>query len=175
MRVPPALRRCGLTLHVLSSVGWVGAVVVYLALGAGAVWADDPALTRAAYVSMDWAAWLVLVPLAVTSLVTGVVQALATPWGLFRHYWVIVKLVIALVATGVLLVYTQTLASFAETAALPAWTAADQALLASPSVVLHTVGALVLLGMATVLAVYKPAGLTRHGQRQRRRGALGPT
>lgn len=158
-------------MHVLVSVGWVGAVVVYLALGVAAITTDDPGLVRAAYLSMDWAAWVVLVPLAVASLVTGVGQALLTPWGLFRHYWVVVKLAIAVVATVVLVTYTETLTTFAEAAARPRWTATDQALLGSASVVVHTTGALVLLVVATILAVHKPPGLTRHGQRARRRVA----
>jgi hypothetical protein len=47
-------------------------------------------------------------------------------------------------------------------------TAADVALLRSPSVVVHSTGALVLLATATVLAIRKPVGLTPHGQRVRR-------
>ena len=45
----------------------------------------------------------VIVPLAIASLLTGVVQALATPWGLFRHYWVVIKLFLTVFATLVLL------------------------------------------------------------------------
>jgi hypothetical protein len=33
----------------------------------------------------------------------------------------------------------------------------------------HAVGALLLLGLATVLSIYKPAGMTRYGQRQEAR------
>ena len=88
---------------------------------------------------------------------------------MFRHYWVIVKLVITVVATVVLLAYTQTLALFADVSRHATVTVRDRDLLGSASVVIHSTGALVLLLTATVLAVYKPAGLTRHGQRQRAR------
>ena len=53
--------------------------------------------------AMDLAGWTEVVPMALASLVTGVPQSLGTTWGPFRHYWVVVELVVALVATGVLL------------------------------------------------------------------------
>ncbi|WP_379185975.1 hypothetical protein [Nocardioides astragali] len=91
-------------------------MLIYLALGIAAVTSTDTALVRAAYLAMDWAAWVVLVPLAVASLVTGVVQSLVTRWGLMRHYWVIFKLAITVVATTVLVAYTGTLDQFASIA-----------------------------------------------------------
>ena len=45
----------------------------------------------------------VIVPLALAALVTGVVSALGTTWGLLRHYWVVTKLVVVVIATVVLL------------------------------------------------------------------------
>ena len=163
--MPRWARKASLTLHVASSVSWMGAVLVYLALGVAGVVSDDTALVAAVYLTMNWAAWVVLVPLALASLVTGVVQSMVSPWGLVRHYWVVVKLVATLVATGVLLAYTQTLATFADVAARVPLSGADLGVLRSPSVIVHTLGALVLLLGALVLAVYKPRGLTRHGQR----------
>jgi hypothetical protein len=169
MRLPPAARKALLTTHVLASVGWVGAVLVYLALGIAAVTSTDTTLVRATYVVMDWAAWVVLVPLAAASLVTGVVQSLVTKWGLVRHYWVIFKLAITVVATTVLVTYTGTLDQFATIAAEDPFTGHHLALLRSPTVVVHSTGALLLLLAATLLAVYKPSGLTRHGHRLRQR------
>lgn len=45
---------------------------------------------------------------------------LRAAWGLLRHHWVVVKLVITALATLVLLLYTQTLTYLAEVAAAPA-------------------------------------------------------
>ena len=70
MVLPSPARKAVLTVHIVSSVGWVGAVVVYLSLGVAAVASADTDLVRAAYLVMNWAAWVVLVPLAVTSLVS---------------------------------------------------------------------------------------------------------
>lgn len=167
MNAPRRVRKATLTLHVASSVGWMGAVLVYFALGIAAVASDDTALVSGVYATMNWAAWMVLVPLAVASLVTGIIQSLVSPWGLLRHYWVVVKLTVTTVATGLLLAYTQTLSTFADIAARNPLTATDLAVLRSPSVIVHTIGALALLTLALVLAVYKPAGMTRRGQRQR--------
>lgn len=169
MALTPPLRKAILTTHVVSSVGWVGAVLVYLALGVAAVTSDDVYLVRAVYVAMDWAAWVVLVPLAAAALVTGVAQSLVTKWGLLRHYWVIFKLAITLVATAVLVAYTGTLETFADVATTSPFTAHHLDLLRNPSVVVHAVGALFLLLAATALAVYKPAGVTRRGYRHRQR------
>lgn len=116
---------------------------------------------------MDWAAWTVLVPFAVASLLTGLIQSLGTPWGLFRHYWVVFKLVLNLLATGVLLLYTRTLAAYGDVARMPHPTARETALLQSPSIVLHATVALLVLLTATVLAVFKPRGLTPRGRRLR--------
>ena len=167
--LPPPARKTLLTFHVTTSVGWVGTVVLYLALGIAAVSSDDTELVRASYLVMDWAAWTVLVPLALASVSTGLVQSLTTPWGLFRHYWVLIKLAISLVATMVLLAYTDTLATFAEVATRATIPGPDLEFLRNSSVVVHATGALILLLTATVLAVFKPVGLTRHGHRQRQR------
>jgi hypothetical protein len=54
---------------------------------------------RGVYPVTELAARYALVPLAVASLLTGLVQALGTTCGLLRHYWVPFKLLINLFAT----------------------------------------------------------------------------
>lgn len=176
MTLSPRVRKASLTLHVFTSVGWAGAVFMYLALGIAATTSDDKGLVSAAYLTMDWAAWRVLVPFAVVSLLTGIAHALITPWGLMQHYWVIVKLALTVLATVVLVAYTRTLSAFAEVAARNPLRAGDWNYLQNPSIVLHSTAALVLLFVVTVLAVHKPVGMTRRGQRLRHqsRGAPSP-
>src|SRR5687768_7396219 len=113
----PGLRKLALTAHVTASVGWLGAVVVFFALAVIGLTSQDAQTVRAAYLVMEPTAWLVLVPLAFASLLTGLVQALGTPWGLFRHYWVLFKLLINVFATIILLMYMQTLDYLAGVAA----------------------------------------------------------
>ena len=118
---------------------------------------------QAAYRAMQLTAWSVLIPLALASLATGIVQSLGTKWGLVRHYWVLAKLIITILATVVLLLYTQTLDYLAGVAAQTTLSTHDLDVLQTPTVVLHASVALLLLVVATTLAVYKPPGTTRHG------------
>ena len=162
-----AVRRLLLTVHVTSSVGWMGAVCVFLALAGMGLTSQDAATVRAVYLAMEPAAWLTLVPFAFASLVTGVVVSVTTTWGLFRHYWVVFKLLIALFATFVLMIYMQTFRQMAVVAADPA---RDLAAIRNPSPLLHAVLALLILSVAVVLAIYKPQGITPYGRRRHRNG-----
>jgi hypothetical protein len=154
-----------LTAHVVASVGWLGAVAAFLALAVVGLTSHDAETVRGVYLVMEPAAWLILVPLAFASLLTGLVQALSSTWGLFRHYWVLFKLLINVVATTVLLVYMETLDSMAGVAANPN---TDLDTVRNVSPLLHAALALLLLLVATILAVYKPRGLTPYGQRKER-------
>jgi hypothetical protein len=165
MIMPPRVRQFALTAHVTSSVGWIGAVVVFLALAIVGLTSRDAQTVRGAYLVMEPAAWAVLVPLAFASLVTGIIQGLGTAWGLFRHYWVVFKLLITVLATVVLLIYMETFRLMARAAADPT---ADLALVRNPSPRFHAVLALVVLLVATVLAIYKPRGVTPYGRRKQR-------
>jgi hypothetical protein len=160
MTMTPGLRKLALTAHVTSSVGWLGAVMVFLALAAIGLTSHDAQTVRGAYLVMEPAAWFVLVPTALASLLTGLVSSLGTTWGLFRHYWVLFKLVINLFATTVLLTYMETFRFMARVAADPR---ADLGVVSNASPLLHSGLALVVLLVAAVLAVYKPRGMTRYG------------
>jgi hypothetical protein len=166
MTMTPRVTKLALTAHVASSVGWLGAVVVFLGLALVAMTSRDFQTVRAAYVAMESTTWWVLVPFAFASLLTGLVQSLGTKWGLFRHYWILAKLVINVFANIILLMYTQTLDYLANVAAAPSFSNADLALLRGPTVLLHTCLALMLLLVATMLSIYKPRGMTRYGQRK---------
>lgn len=119
MTMTPGLRKFALSVHVTATVGWLGAVVVFLALAVVGLTSPDAATVRGAYLVMEPAAWFVLVPLALASLLTGLVVSLGTAWGLFRHYWVLAKLVITIFATIVLLIYMKTFRFMAAVAADP--------------------------------------------------------
>jgi hypothetical protein len=164
----PGLRKFALTAHVTSSVGWLGAVVGFLALAVAGMTSQDAEIVRAAYLAMELTAWSIIVPLSLASLLTGLVQSLGTSWGLFRHYWVLFKLLINVFATIVLLMYMRTLGYFAGAVADTTLSSAELLALRSISPVLHAGAALVLLLVATTLAVYKPRGLTPYGRRKHR-------
>ena len=163
MTMTPRVRKFALTAHVASSVGWLGAIAGFLALAVAGLTSQDAQTVRGAYLVMEPAAWFVLVPLAFASLLTGLVQSLGTTWGLFRHYWVLFKLLINIVATIVLLTYMETFRFMAGVAADPS---ADLGAVRNVSPALHAGAALLLLLVATTLAVYKPRGMTRYGRRK---------
>ena len=163
MTMPPRLRKLALTAHITTTVGWLGAVGAFLALALVGLTSQDAQTVRGAYLVMEPAAWIVLVPLAFASLLTGIVQSLGTAWGLFRHYWVLFKLLITVFATVVLLIYMETFGFMAGVAADPS---ADLGVVRNASPTVHAALALLVLLVATVLAVYKPRGLTRYGRRK---------
>ena len=166
MTMTPRVTKLALTAHVTSSVGWLGAVACFLGLSVVGLTSQDAQTVRAVYLVMEPTAWFVLVPLSLASLLTGLVQSLGTKWGLFRHYWVLFKLLMNVFATIVLLMYMQTLDYFARLAAETTLSSGDLSGLRSPSPALHAGLALLLLLVATVLAVYKPRGLTPYGRRK---------
>ncbi len=166
MTMTPRLRKFALTAHVTSSVGWLGAVVAFLPLAITVLTSQDAPTVRACYLAMELTAWFVIVPLSLASLLTGLVQSLGTKWGLFRHYWVLAKLLLTILATIVLLGYTQQLGYFVGVAAETTLSSADLGELRDPAHVAHTGGGLLVLLVATVLSVYKPRGMTRYGQRK---------
>jgi hypothetical protein len=159
---PPAVRKAVLTTHVVTSVGWLGAVVAYLALDVTASMSRDADLVRTAYGAMELVVVSAIVPLALATVVIGVVNALGTTWGLFRHWWVIVKLLLTLVATTVLLLQLPTVRMLAEASR----SAADPRDL--PGTLAHSIGGLLVLVVVTLLSTYKPRGLTRYGWRKHR-------
>ncbi len=181
--LPPAMkpyfRRLGVTAHVTFSVGWLGADAGFLALAIVGLASQDAQMVRAAYLAMELSGWFVIVPFSFAALLTGLVLALGTPWGLFRHYWILAKCLLTVGATIVLLVHTN---AMTEAANRVSGTGADT--LSSARAHLGASGAgghlgdvqiqlavasgagLLVLLAATTLGVYKPWGRTPYGRRR---------
>jgi hypothetical protein len=164
MTMTPRLRKFALAAHIALAVGWIGAVAGYIALDVAAATSEDAQTLRAAYLAMELIARYVIVPLALASLLTGLIMSLGTKWGLFRHYWVLISLLLTIIATVVLLVETQTISYFADIAADPTTHRDD--LRALGSTLVHSVGGTVVLLVILTLNVYKPRGMTRYGWRK---------
>ncbi len=158
----PGLRKLALSVHLTFSVGWIGVVVAYLALGATAVNSDDVETIRGAWMAMELVGWYVIVPLAVGALLTGLIMALATKWGLFRHYWVVISFALTVFSTVVLLLHMPTVSAMAD----EAQEADGAALEALGGDLGHSGIGLVILLVVQVLNLYKPRGLTRYGWRK---------
>jgi hypothetical protein len=107
--------------------------------------------------------------MCLAALATGLLQALGTPWGLFRYYWILLKFGLAIFAAFALLVHQ--FGVMAEAAKRVSGAAAETLfsddfgplkteLVRAPSL------AILLLLVAASLGVYKPWGLTRYGRRK---------
>lgn len=165
----PNARKALLAIHLTASIGWIGGVLAYLAIGIAAETTIDPLVVRTAWLAMEIVGWWVLVPQAVIALVSGIALALATRWGLFRHYWVLCALVLTAVCTVVLLLHMPSVSATAEFAR----EASTAQLLGLGGDLPHPTIGLVLLVAVLVLNIYKPRGLTRHGWRVQQRSHHG--
>lgn len=173
MTMRPGVRKFALAAHLAFSVGWIGAIVAYLALGVAASTGRDLQTMRGAWIAMEWIGWFVIVPLALASLLTGIVMALGTPWGLFRHYWVLFSFVLTVFATSILLLHMPTVSALARVAA----ETDGVALRGLGGDLLHPGLGLGVLLVIQVLNVYKPRGMTRYGwckKHEQRADAEGP-
>jgi hypothetical protein len=165
----PALRKLTITAHVTFSVGWLGAVAAFLVLSIAGLTSHDAEVVRGAYLSMDLMSRFVIIPMCFAALATGLLQALGTPWGLFRYYWIVMKFGLAIFATVALLIHQfavmavaakRVSGAAAETLFSPDLGPLKTELVRAPSL------AILLLLVVTTLGVYKPWGLTRYGRRK---------
>ena len=165
MTMAPRFRKFVLTAHVTLSVGSLGAVAVFLLLAVTGLTSQDAQVVRAAYIGSGLIAWYIILPLVLVSLLIGVFQSLTTPWGLFRHYWVLAKLLLTVLTIIVLLLQMEGITYIAGVAA-------DRTLSGSELLGLrhsmwnHATGGLVVLIVLVALSIYKPRGLTRYGWRK---------
>jgi hypothetical protein len=166
MTTNPQLRKFALTAHITSSVGWLGAVVAYLALAIVGLTTRDSEMARASYLSMEVLCRFVIAPLSLGTLLAGFVEAFGTPWGLLRHWWVLTKFVLTSGGTIVLFQHMPVVARMSRLAREMTMSATDHRTLRTQLVV-HAAGGLLVLLTATVLSVYKPWGLTPYGRRSR--------
>jgi hypothetical protein len=163
----PRVRKFALVTHVTSSVGWLGSIAGFLVLAIAGVNSQDAQTVQAAYLASELITRWVIVPLAYASLLTGLIVSLGTSWGLFRHYWVLAKLLITILATLLLLLHTRPIGVLADVA--------RGTMVSSPGVgqlqrqlVGDAVAALLALLVNVTLSVYKPRGLTPYGLRKLR-------
>lgn len=161
----PRLRKFTLAAHITFSVGWVGAVVSYLALAIAGLTSRDAQLVRAAYLSMELIGWFVIVPFSLAALSSGLVQSLGTQWGLFRHWWILVKFLLTIIATIVLLRHMQEVSRMARLVAEATVSGADFRAL-QVQLLVHPAGGLLVLLAVMTLSVFKPWGMTPYGRRK---------
>lgn len=174
MTMTTPLRKLALIVHIVSSVGWIGAAAAFLALAVVGLTSQDAQMTHATYPAMELIARFVIVPLAWASLLSGLIQGLGTAWGVFRYYWVLAKLSLTTFATVVLLQKMRLISHAAHLAAAMPLTSADLRAAGAP-LVLHAAGGIGVLFTTTILSVYKPWGMTLYGRRKQQERQLQQT
>lgn len=140
----------------------MGAVAAFLVLAVVGLRGQQEMTVRSSYIAMKLITDFMIVPLCFASLLTGIWQSLGTQWGLFRHYWIVFKLIITVLSTVILLLHTRPISFLGELAhhsALPTGAHSDMRL----QLVVNATLAIVALLIAAVLAIYKPKGLTPYG------------
>ncbi|QKW07842.1 DUF2269 domain-containing protein [Streptomyces sp. NA04227] len=169
MKLRRPSRRAFLVLHVCASVGWLGLSLGLLALAITAAATGSPEAAEASYRSMKMFADWLLLPMAFTTLATGLVLSLGTQWGLLQHRWVSVKFWVSLIATGLTVFSLRPGINTAAAEAMAGEPVTDTVnLVVAPSVALATYVFL------TAVSLLKPWGLTRRGRKQRSQARENP-
>lgn len=162
MTLSPRGRKALLTLHVVTAVGWLGTDFVLLFLAVAGVSGADPAVVYPATALIGL--W-VFTPLSFVVWIVGVLGSLLTPWGLFRYWWVVVKL-----ALTTLMVVLVVFALRPGLLAMDDVAAVDRTGALFPPVVSTT-----MMLVASVLSTYKPWGRIRRTRPPTRSPSERPT
>ncbi|WP_246032050.1 hypothetical protein [Leptospira fluminis] len=158
----PSLRKFNLTTHVATSVGWMGAVASFLVLSIAGIASVNAEVVRSSYISMDLVSKYAILPMSLASVLTGLILALGTPWGLFRYYWVFIKFVLGVFATIALILHQFVAISEASKKVMIATVGSfPNPGQFGPQLVFDAALAFLVLLFATLLSVYKPWGMIR--------------
>lgn len=176
MKLSRPARRAWLVVHVVAAASWLGLTLGLLALGLTAATTGSAVTVEAAVRAMKlFADWLLL-PVGFLTLVSGLVLALGTQWGLARHRWVHTKFWVTL-ATTTATVFALRPGVNSAVAAV----AAGGPLPDAGEVLFGPIVSLSAYVFMTAISVLKPWGLTRRGRRLRATstrtpaGSPGPT
>ncbi|MGP3977271.1 2Fe-2S iron-sulfur cluster-binding protein [Streptomyces sp. 8N114] len=153
-------RKTWLTVHIGVAVSWLGLSTAMTVLAVAGLTADTHAVRHGAYELMHLFDLTLVIPSMAVAVLSGLVLSLGTPWGLVRHWWVLLKFVIAL--------SLPTFAALLESK----WIRSLQALTKDPAAEPGGTGLALAICLATftallwgavILSVVKPGGRTRWG------------
>jgi hypothetical protein len=159
-RLGPRTRKSILLVHIASAGAWLGIDVVMAVLVFTALFTDDDRTKALSFQALGLVAVWPLLTMGMLCLLTGILLGLGSRYGLFRYWWVAVKLALNLLLSGLVLVaLAPEVADAAERArqfdaGLPAPLGVGD--LIFPPIVSPTA-----LLVAMVLAVFKPWGRIR--------------
>lgn len=157
-RVSPSLYKLYLASHIIVSVGWLGTAYTKFFLELAAIMAESADVSKALLVAIE-KLHVAFPIMAIATIVTGVLLSLGTKWGILKHYWVAVKLVltIGVISTAIQLddrFVRQSISSLS-----------GQKMTPMIPLICLTAAHMLMLGAATVISVYKPWGKTWFGRR----------
>ncbi|MFF7243260.1 DUF2269 family protein [Embleya sp. NPDC008237] len=172
-RYSRSVRRAVNSGHVVFAVGLLGVEWVMLLIAVVARSTDDPALRHGAYQLMRIFALAGGIPFAVLSLITGVLLCLRTPWGLWQHLWIKIKIVLLI---AVIVAGAGVVSQFAHRMIAASASGGDADAL-PPLQTWHlavVIFQLLALIVSTALSVFKPSGHRGRGRPRSGRHTDGP-
>jgi hypothetical protein len=161
-------RQALLAFHAVTSAAWLGVAVMFVALAGLALSAANVRDAQTIYETMAFFDQTMLPMATVAATTSGFALGVTTKWGIVRHWWVAIKVVLSFAVLGIAFGFLHdALERSAEQAAQLAsvgGTVAD--VTSSGQVVLGGfLLALVSLIGAMLLSIYKPRGMTPLGRR----------
>ena len=159
----PTGRKAVLVLHIAGGVGWMGLDAGLLILAATGLTTANGRTAASCYTAIGLIVPPAVLALSLIMLGTGLILGLGTKWGLLRYWWVLVKLALGLVLTGLvffaLLPATVALPEAVVSAGDGSGEAVRAALGATPvQLIFPPVVSFLALGFALALSVFKPWG-----------------
>jgi uncharacterized membrane protein len=157
------LRKSLVFIHITTSVAWLGAVIAYLCIAVAGLRTSDSVLVANSLHDMVLIGDDVLIPLSLIAFASGIVVSLTGPWGLVRHWWVTIKLLLTGLSVFALEKHMTQVFLVAKAASHGALTEKVLSHVRG-EFIKHPAGGLVILFAASALSVYKPRGLTPYGK-----------
>lgn len=159
-RLGARARKGVLVVHIASAGAWIGMDVVMGVFVFTALLTGDDDIRALCYRALELFAIWPLLATGLVCLASGVVLGLGTKWGLFRYWWVAIKLAMNVVLVVlVALALRPGVSEMAEQGRL--FVAGEAASLAVGGLIFPPIVSTSALLLATVLAVFKPWGRIR--------------
>jgi hypothetical protein len=166
-RLSAGARKLTLTIHVIAAIGWIGVDFVLFVLALTGMLSGDPTTLATCYRAIDMFAVVLLLPLGLLSLATGLLLGWGSKYGILRYHWVLWKLILNTVLTTLVLVLLRPgVAEAANAVDGPTATLPDRLSEAQSNLIFPPVVSITVLTFATVLSIYKPWGRTKYGRRR---------
>jgi hypothetical protein len=153
-RMSQPWRKFVLTLHVGTSVGWLGAALGMLILTITAIVTKEPEIRRAAYTFMHINDLAMMIPLGYIAFITGILLSLGTNWGVFKYYWIVVKLVL----TTFVLIFAGVFTQAWVREAITVTTEGGNIEVLGANLLVNAISFLIVFWTTTTLSTYKPWG-----------------